>query len=680
MLKKTIYQLRSYAQQHTFVFPLVLLLETLLTYGMMGFACGFYWDDWPPLLLSHIAKANIFWTSYLDRPFSSWTFTVMFPLLHNSAWAWQLATMVFRWVGVYFLYLVLSNLFQKQRVVFQWASLLAVVIPVFQYQYISVAFSQHFLTYALFAGSLLCVMLGFKYKKYFWLFYPLSLVLAATHIFMMEYFVGLEILRPFVIYLSLKRFHSSSEHPKRRALLYYLPFFIVLLGYIVWRFVVYPHFVKADASFSNNPFLLYSLISNPVGTLKSFLTTFLSDLRFTFLSSWLDRLWPADLYLESKVLWLSLFLGVLGSLAFYIFFGEKKDETVWISGSEFRNDLLIGLVIYVFGIAPVWITLRQVSQGKFSERFALAAIPGIALILIAVIWKTAKSARNRYLLIILLAALSISYQIQMGSQMAKDYNSQQSFYAELKWRIPELKPDTGLYSPGIPSEYEADYSFSMGVNLLYDNNIGDHLNYWFFTPRDYSIQTLRDDPNANLAGKIRGPEFAGKASNMVAIYQDGSGCLLVLDPVYSAMKSDTAGYADFGSLTNFDRIVDSGADTTTFPQVFGSISQNNWCYYFEKADLARQEKNWLQVIDIYDQARQAGFTPGHSVEYIPEIEAMAEQGQVPVALDITNEAIQFSATVTPAACKLWSNLMQEHPNFTATQVTQALGQGVCSFK
>jgi hypothetical protein len=425
--------------------------------------------------------------------------------------------------------------------------------------------------------------------------------------------------------------------------------------------------------------MLYKLISNPVGTIKTFAATLISDLRFTFLSSWVDRLWPADLYLESKVLWVSLFLGVLGSALFFIFFGEKKDDASQISDNEFSKDLILGFILFFFGIAPVWVTLRQVSEGKFSERFALAAIPGIALIFAAVIWKMAKSARNRYIFIMILITLSISYQIQMGNEMVKDYNSQQDFYSQLKWRIPELKTDTAIYSPGIPGGYEADYSFSMGVNLLYDEAIGNNLHYWFFTPRDYTISTLLNDPEANLAGKIRGPEFSGKAANMVAIYKDGSSCLLILDSVYSAMSSAVSQYSGYGKLTNFDRIVDNGAATTVFPQAFGSISNNNWCYYFEKADLAKQEKNWQQVISLYDQAKQKGFTPGHSVEYIPLINALAEEGKVSEALQTTNTAIQFSTTVTPAACKLWSNLMQEHSNITEAQVTQALGQGTCGF-
>jgi len=53
-----------------------------------------------------------------------------------------------------------------------------------------------------------------------------------------------------------------------------------------------------------------------------------------------------------------------------------------------------------------------------------------------------------------------------------------------------LKPGTAIYSPGIFSFYEADYSFSMGI-ICSTNGESEHtLNYWLFTPRDYSISDL----------------------------------------------------------------------------------------------------------------------------------------------------------------------------------------------
>jgi len=66
------------------------------------------------------------------------------------------------------------------------------------------------------------------------------------------------------------------------------------------------------------------------------------------------------------------------------------------------------------------------------------------------------------------------------------------------------------------------------------------------------------------------------------------------------------------------------------------------------------------------------------IEYIPLINALAEQGQIQQALDVTNQAIKLSDTVTLAACSLWQNLITENKDITAGEVSSALGEKTCS--
>jgi len=271
-------------------------------------------------------------------------------------------------------------------------------------------------------------VLSIKHPSYFWLFYPLSLLLAAAHIFMMEYFVGLEVLRPFILLLSLKLFGSKEIKLWRRAILIYLPYLIILLGYLYWRFKIFPEMYQVTAGFSNNPFLLRHLLSAPLNTLEDLINTVVQDVRFSFLSSWLDRLWPVDFQIESKMMWVFAAGGSLGQrIVFYC--SLVKNQRVKPGSRKMNSGKILALAqsIFLFGVAPVWVTLRQISVGKYSERFALAAIPGIALIFAAVIWKVVRSAPKRGILLSILVLLSISYQIQMGSDMKKDFDSQQNF-------------------------------------------------------------------------------------------------------------------------------------------------------------------------------------------------------------------------------------------------------------
>jgi len=65
---------------------------------------------------------------------------------------------------------------------------------------------------------------------------------------------------------------------------------------------------------------------------------------------------------------------------------------------------------------------------------------------------------------------------------------------------------------------------------------------------------------------VRGPEFTGKAADMLAVYQSGSSCLLVLDPIYSQLGVKRSRYFKFWDLTNFGQIIDTGSAQTSFPQ------------------------------------------------------------------------------------------------------------------
>lgn len=671
-------RVKTFGEKHQAAFPVVLLLAALISYGTFGFFCGFYWDDWPPVMLSNISKANVFWNAYVDRPFSSWTYSVMFPILKNSALAWQLTNILLRVAGAYLLYLTLEALFPRQKELFQWAALLSIVLPIFRFQYIAVAFSQHFLTYAIFAASLYFLVLSIKTPKRFWIFFPLSLLFTAAHVFMMEYFVGLEILRPVIIYIALKNAGVERTKRLRKTVFLAFPFVVILLGYLSWRIFIFPALQGINSTYSNSPFILSGLLSNTMQTLIQLFQMIVEDFRYIFVSSWVERIWPADLLFESKVLWLSLLLGMVVAGLFLLFFGQKKEGKLWISTREFLDNFCLGLMLFFFGILPVWTSLRQVAVGKYSERFALAALPGIALIIVTFVWKIANSGRTRNILLSIIVVASVSFQVQTGNFYRKDYAKQQSFYSQLKWRIPALKSGTTIYSPNIISDQEADYSYSMGINLLYDNNIQDSLNYWFWTPRYQSVATLLYDKNLLIDGVIRGPKFSGTSSEMVAVYMPDSGCLLVLDPIYAQFPSGVEEFTSYGDLTNFDQIIDTGADSIPFPQAFGKISTNQWCYYFEQADLARQEKDWVKVINLYDQASAQGFEPTESIEYIPLIQALAETGQISNAFTLTENAISMSKQITPSACKLWSDLTQVNPEIASNLIAEFLKGESCT--
>ncbi|MRS04141.1 hypothetical protein EG832_13125, partial [bacterium] len=143
--------------------------------------------------------------------------------------------------------------------------------------------------------------------------------------------------------------------------------------------------------------------------------------------------------------------------------------------------------------------MRQITRGKWSDRFDIPVIFGVTIFVVTLIFIIFKASKTRNTILILLVGLSISYQIQTSNDYRKDFNRQKEFYSQLAWRIPALEPGTTLFSPGIPTAKEADYSISAGVNLLFNSgDISPSLDYWFTGPRYFSPSDLVADPNAEI--------------------------------------------------------------------------------------------------------------------------------------------------------------------------------------
>ena len=471
-IKNAVNRIRLAFEDNPIVFAVGLLLFAVVTYGIFVFKLGFYWDDWPPLLLSHLPDKQQIWNYFLfDRPFQSWTYYFLFPVCKDSAACWQISGIVFRWATAFLFYLTFLRLFPKQKTILQWTAILFVVFPGFSNQFSSIPFSSLFIVYSIFAASLLTLVIGLQNKKLAWFLLPLSYAFTAIHLFTMEYFVGLEVLRLAIIFY-LIFIPEKSKKSFGVFLLHTAPYLAILALFLYWRLVRLP--IMAGFIHDNNtPFLFSQLIKSPVETTIAFIKSVFTDFKFLFITSWTDRLLPDDLQINSATFWLSILIGFLATGAFYYFLSQKK------AIAEDKNDpaknkalLVFGVVIVIFGLLPIWSTLRQITVGKWSDRFSISAMLGVALIITTLVFWAFSSQKVKSTILIILVALSISYHIRLGNEYRKDYNRQKAFYTQLSWRIPQLEPGTTLYSPAIPSSLEADYSYSMGINMLYSSTGG----------------------------------------------------------------------------------------------------------------------------------------------------------------------------------------------------------------
>ena len=65
-------------------------------------------------------------------------------------------------------------------------------------------------------------------------------------------------------------------------------------------------------------------------------------------------------------------------------------------------------------------------------------------------------------------------------------------------------------------------------------------------------------------------------------------------------------------------------DSQDYPptEIFQAEPAHTWCYYYQKIELARQQEDWPQVLDLWQQAQEGGHTPQHGYEYLGVVLAM----------------------------------------------------------
>jgi hypothetical protein len=105
-------------------------------------------------------------------------------------------------------------------------------------------------------------------------------------------------------------------------------------------------------------------------------------------------------------------------------------------------------------------------------------------------------------------------------------------------------------------------------------------------------------------------------------------CIHVLngsEPEFSS--SDPDSIRVIGPYSEIERVLTNEAAHVPPAAVFGAEPQQDWCYYYEKADLARQRGQWDEVIDLGREAFEAGLAPKDNIEWMPFLQAYAQAAE-----------------------------------------------------
>lgn len=646
--------------------PFFLLVLSLAAFGILITFLGFYWDDWPAAWYYHLFGSRGFLDVFaIDRPLLGGLYQLTTPLMGSSPLRWQVFALITRWFCASVFWLMIWSIWPKYGWAAAATALLFLIYPGFSQQPIAITYSHAWLLMAAFFGSLIAMIWAVRQPRWFW---PLSLagwLLAAVTHFTVEYFFGLELLRPAILWLVYAEREPGSRQRLKRVFFTWLPYLLILAGFLYWR-------VFLTETPRGQVTLFSALAANPLRAMLSLLETIFLDITETSLNAWGQITQFRNWFGTSEITGLAPIILVLAAgvvCGFFLWFlqpdtqpsPDSKQETAKTSGKSWGwQAASLGLLALLLGGIPFWVTDLPIELRFPWDRFTLAMMFGASLVTSGIIYLITGSRKTQVILFSTMIALAVGLHYLNTDAYQRRWAVQKDFFWQLTWRAPQITPGTLLLTDSWPFDRYTDNSLAAPLNWTYapENRSADmdYMIYDISTRLGLTLPTL--EPGQTVREDYRATQFEGTTDQALVFYFDPPACLRIIDPqadpnynrypnsLYQAMP-----------LARLD-LIDPDPDQPAVPpaSVFGGEPFHDWCYYYEQADRAVHMQDYESAVALGDEAFEKGMFPRNPYEYFPLIEANANTGRWNKALNMTENTLAGAHTTRVALCLLWQGI------------------------
>ncbi len=196
-------------------FPAILLLGflSLAAYGLLIPWIGYFWDDWVFAWTIKFLGPKEFIPSFLPfRPFLGPIFAFTTSIFGSSPLAWQILGLFVRFGSGMAAYWSMKQIWPKAKLQTLLAALVFVVYPGYNQQWVALThINQEMISLIGYLLSLGFMVKAVRAQSARWKFSLIALLLAFVGLYPTEYFFGLELLRPFIIWFVLRANNTSRK-------------------------------------------------------------------------------------------------------------------------------------------------------------------------------------------------------------------------------------------------------------------------------------------------------------------------------------------------------------------------------------------------------------------------------------------------------------------------------------
>jgi len=634
------------------VFALLALVSGL---AYLPFVAGFGYfnDDWYLMYAAGARGVSVFADIFsIDRPGRVLVMVPAWLLFGGNPLYYNLSAYLFRLAGGLGFCFLLRHLWRRQRTETVLMALLFLVYPGFLNQPNAIDYQSHIVGLAAAVFSLALTLKAVLSRRGFAkvVFFALSTLLGWFALWQMEWYIGFEFLRWAAVFLLANREARTLWRRLAGTLRAAWPVIAVPALFLLWRIA----FFKPERGATDLGLQLDNVIQSPLRTGLTWLASLFSDSLDVLLLAWgaplsslLAWVWSRDLLL------VGLALGA-AALGVFLYFLRQFETTLTDKMTDWRPEALwLGGTSALAGLLPVILVNRSVDFGFYS-RYSLVSSAGAVVFLVALLYSLESLPLRKVLAagLVLVAVFTHYANSQRAVQVTQ---ATREFWWQVSWRIPQLEKNTTLVTSYPQVAIEEDYFIWGPASLIY---FPQQENPKFIQPGVFAALLNQDTVTKTLLRE--GQEFDNRRTirtyknyrNLLVLTQPGAdSCVQVIDgaqPVYS--RDETASIRVIGPFSEIEHILVNLPASPPPALVFGPEPKHGWCYYYQKASLAKQRGEWGEIVQLGKQVQGQGLEAGDLVEWMPFLEAYAHEGQAS-RLETLSPLIAADAYAAQQACQ-----------------------------
>jgi len=643
-------------RSENFIGIALIFMVSGLVYLILVPQFGYYYDDWYLMYSAGAKGVNVFWDIFaIDRPLRSLVMIPAYWLFGQNPLYYNISAYLFRAFGALALFWLLNMLWRHRRVETTIMALLFLIYPGFLSQPNAIDYQSHivglaaaFLSVAL---TIKAILSERRMEKI--IFHALSILLGCLYLSQMEWYIGFEFFRWAGVFLISARQGGGFLQKGTRAIRWAYPSLAAPFLFLTWRLFFFESGRGAtDVGVQFEQVRLY-----PFQTMYSWMVRVIQDLMDVTLSAWVIPLSQLTGYIQRWGGALAVIVAGLVILGLHLL---KQNEPIGepASFAPSREALMIGLLTAVGGLIPIAMVNREVAFPSFS-RYALVSSVGVAILIAAILMRLNGNLLRNGIIAVLCVISTLTHHAN-SVKHAQETSITRMFWWQVSWRVPEFEQNTTLIANYPAGFIEEDYVIWGPANLIYypESQNPEYVQpglYASILNRDTVIKVLTRERQKydNRRGIITYPNHR----NILVLTQPTlNSCLHVMDgarPEYSRSEGDMI--LTIGPYSEIEHVLVDESPHTPPTIVFGPEPERGWCYYYQKADLARQRGDWNDVIKIGKDASDKGLTPKDLIEWMPFLQAYALAGDVDPLKELA-PAIRADPYIFPQTCRIISSM------------------------